>query len=695
MPDIYDFAQIHRAALLKRERQASTEMVRVYGDAWQRLRGQLDLLLGDMQLAIARGETVSPYWLLKQERLQTLLRQTEAELRDFGRFAESSVRAEQIRAIEAAENNLLEELNAALPNGAPTVTASFARLPAGAVQELAGFSRRGSALDELFDDYGETGAAAIRKALFTGLATGQNPRVIAARARQAFGGNLNRALVTNRNEIMRAYREASHQTAQANGDIIGGWIWHSAANRRTCAVCWALHGKFFPAGSRLYSHVQCRCTQIFVPKSFRELGIDADGPELPDIDEGDVLFANLAPTHQQHILGKAKFVAWANSQFDLGDLVGEGRDHRWGPFRYERSLTDILGKEERDRIVKGMRTLPKPERRAPTPKPPPVRELSFAERVQARIAKGVLSEIDVREVGDLIHREVLARDTIRSQTVTREKDAAEAAFQRAHTELWDENRKLTKLYEDNPEISIRDPRIIELNKRIDIVHERYKLAEAERNRLATIQAGDRAQTARDVLGEIRPMGGVKQNWAKGSNAKVKRLVDDGAARSYPTEWLQKSRDFGQMAGKVIRRGHYSHDEKWPAGSGRYSGPSLDLSQPDDPIHGPSVALHEMGHRFEHIFPELGRFQREFYERRTPGEKLAWLGPGFKREEHARRDKFLSPYMGKDYRKWYPDTHWELFTMGVEHVFEPRRYGWRFEDDPEYVDFILGLLAVIK
>src|SRR5690606_15798190 len=75
--------------------------------------------------------------------------------------------------------------------------------------------------------------------------------------------------------------------------------------------------------------------------------------------------------------------------------------------------------------------------------------------------------------------------------------------------------------------------------------------------------------------------------------------------------------------------------------------------------GVSTTVHELGHWLEDNDREVHRKAVEFWERRTAGEPLVKLAdvaiqrygsnPGYADEEVTRLDKFLEPYMGKEYR----------------------------------------------
>ena len=60
--------------------------------------------------------------------------------------------------------------------------------------------------------------------------------------------------------------------------------------------------------------------------------------------------------------------------------------------------------------------------------------------------------------------------------------------------------------------------------------------------------------------------------------------------------------------------------------------------------------------------------------------------GYEPDEMCRRDKFVSPYMGKE----YPDgNHTEILSMGLEYLFFNKEGFWR--RNPEYAKFVLGIL----
>lgn len=345
-PNIFDVAEQFKRDLLRHVRQATSEMVHAYGVAWRRIKAQIDDLTLQIEAARQRGEELSAAWLFQHERLRVLQAQVEAELREFARFAEGHIIAGQAEAVEAAQAHAEQLILLGLGEPPPGVTLTLARLPREAVERLVGFLQDGSPLRDLLDRLGPEASRAVRDRLIAGLITGLNPREIARQIRGDFGGNLRRALVVARTEILRAYREATYRAFQANADVLDGWIWHASLSTRTCAACWAMHGTFHHLDERLDDHPNGRCAMVPVTKTWKELGFADISETRAQVATGESLFARLPEEQQRMILGNAAFEAYKAGVLKLSDLVGRRSDPRWGTMRYRRSLLEALGEDE-------------------------------------------------------------------------------------------------------------------------------------------------------------------------------------------------------------------------------------------------------------------------------------------------------------------------------------------------------------
>jgi hypothetical protein len=100
-------------------------------------------------------------------------------------------------------------------------------------------------------------------------------------------------------------------------------------------------------------------------------------------------------------------------------------------------------------------------------------------------------------------------------------------------------------------------------------------------------------------------------------------------------------------------------------------------------------VHELGHWLEDHNADVHRKVVAFYEKRTQGYALEWMGPGYDRHEVARKDKFLNLYMGKEYVAGGDRYATEILSMGLDHLYNKTALLAR--QDPEMFDFIYNVV----
>jgi SPP1 gp7 family putative phage head morphogenesis protein len=126
----------------------------------------------------------------------------------------------------------------------------------------------------------------------------------------------------------------------------------------------------------------------------------------------------------------------------------------------------------------------------------------------------------------------------------------------------------------------------------------------------------------------------------------------------------------------------------------YYMPKAATSQPNG-VHLPADVLtktvvHEIGHWFEDLDPDLHKALVDWLDSRTKGEALVWLGYG---REYARPDKFINAYVGKDYSRNGVRTATEVLSMGLQYLYEDP---WKFRRlDPEMFDFMIRIVLGVK
>ncbi|HKX31491.1 MAG TPA: minor capsid protein [Blastocatellia bacterium] len=333
MPDVYQLAQTFRDQLDARNVVAERRLAAAHFIAFQRLKPQLDALTAKIESARARNEIISQAWLDRQARFKTLLGQVSVELQQLGAITEGVITQGQRLEIQRAIKDAGALLNASAE--AVGTQKSFNQVPREALQNLVGMMGDGSPLRMALRGVSAEGLKTIKETLITGIVAGEGLNKVAARMRDALGGNLDRARSIARTEILRAHREASRETYQQNADLVEGWVWLSARQARCCVACVALHGKVFPLQKPMLAHVRCRCT--LVPKLI--------GQPSP-IEKGEDWFARQPEDVQREVFdNKSAYAAYKSGQLRLKDFVGLERSAQWGDSYNALSLKRALAGE--------------------------------------------------------------------------------------------------------------------------------------------------------------------------------------------------------------------------------------------------------------------------------------------------------------------------------------------------------------
>lgn len=328
MPDIYEQAQAFRAALLRRDDAALAAITEVYGQAYSRLLRQISALANAIEERRRQGLDVSPAWLRKLDRYQALLRDIDVEFRRFSAQAGALVTARRRVEIERG----IRDATNLIQTGAGQVSVQFDRLAPPAVENITAAFASDSPLTALFNEIAPLASTEAQKTLTNAVVQGWNPRKTAVEMRRALGIPLNRAMLISRTETIRAYREATRATYEANDDVVTGWIWTSSRSLRTCLNCLSRDGTFYPLTKPLPGHPACRCSVRPAIK-----GIPDTTPPASE------WFASLSPDQQRLMMGKRAHELYSSGDISLEDFRGVRRSAKWGESTYQRSLREILG----------------------------------------------------------------------------------------------------------------------------------------------------------------------------------------------------------------------------------------------------------------------------------------------------------------------------------------------------------------
>lgn len=176
-----------------------------------------------------------------------------------------------------------------------------------------------------------------------------------------------------------------------------------------------------------------------------------------------------------------------------------------------------------------------------------------------------------------------------------------------------------------------------------------------------------------VLGEYRSFGGTLELDTKRSPGIARLLGETGY---YPTDWLNASNDYWRSLSVSTGAGRGSYS----AGAGK-----INLS------NRPTVAVHELFHRMEHVNSAIRAAEYQFWLERqalTPGgEKLSTIYAGT--SEKGIKDKFADHYQGRTYGPPGGGNFWELGSTGMEALAYDVS---QMRLDADYLRFMLGVLG---
>lgn len=399
MPNPATLADQFRGSLYDLDTGAAREMVKAYQDAyramsdrlasWTRLRAELEIRAGiemrsSWDLPIKDAILPDSPWYGKSEieiarelaKLggsmfdKTLADLAAAEfqtkrwaadalamqqaLERYIKVAEGITTDAQGHAIGLGTNDMGRLVDAEMPE---SLGYSFARPDDRALRAMVGFTQSGAPLSSLFERLAPEMMASVRQTLLNGIALGTNPGVLAYQLRGPLGIPLWRSLTIARTETLRAYREGQRATIAANADVLEGWVWRSARDRRTCEVCWANDGKEFPlpmslresslsAVEVMETHVNCRCTMVPRAKSYAEiLGDDTTPDNRTQWGTGQEAFDKMPEAHKLEILGPGKYALYRQG-VPLDAMWKQSYSPEWGSSRVSRSIADIKDRME-------------------------------------------------------------------------------------------------------------------------------------------------------------------------------------------------------------------------------------------------------------------------------------------------------------------------------------------------------------
>lgn len=200
------------------------------------------------------------------------------------------------------------------------------------------------------------------------------------------------------------------------------------------------------------------------------------------------------------------------------------------------------------------------------------------------------------------------------------------------------------------------------------------------------------------------------SWAPGSVKKNREMLQ-GAFNAYPRDWGHMLEENGKgISTRKVKRGYFVGEAAMTGRPSRYA----NIPNPENFItinmNGvrKTTPFHEIGHMVEYFSKYASRLSNEFIDMRTKGEVEEKLNDILNMRcygrEAAKKDNFITPYIGKTYK----GGSTEVLSVGLESVFEPTENGqykyWDYKnhkpvyatikDDEEFLHFIIGMILTV-
>lgn len=352
--------------------KAANALAKSYSDTIDVLKPKFEKALVD---AAAGG---GPNKAFMTQRLGSLLSQAEAAWYDHAGAGAGILTQAQTDAATLGSRmsgDMIRSTFDNVPNGV-SLAKGFDYLPKSAIQEIAGSLMDGSPVSSLVNAVAGGMANEMKRLLVTGLATGVNPRETARLIGKAFDAQQARLNTIVRTETLRAAREGSRKNMLNHTDVVKGWQWYSRRDRRTCAVCFAMHGEQFELKTKMATHPNCRCTMIPVTKTWQELGFSSAVPNAENpafaTASADMLKADSALCRSA--LGRGGCLGFTEGLLPLDRFVNNTYHPQWGYGRTAASLKSMVGPTDartlsRGIVPPGLKPLTPVGRKNPLPQP--------------------------------------------------------------------------------------------------------------------------------------------------------------------------------------------------------------------------------------------------------------------------------------------------------------------------------------
>ncbi len=599
-----------------------TELARRWLQVEASLEQEFNRVAEKVAAMVARGEEVTATALYRMERFQTLMNQVDNKLVWVDRYADDSLKK-------------LMQTTARLGNSSAIVGSevlglhgAFNHFNEAAIQNIVALARENKPLDRLLERSHPLAKEGIVNEILKNAAAGYSPREIANFAkRNGMSQGLNHLMLVSRDQQIRAYRLAQLQTYERSG-IVPYVKRICAKNLRTCVMCLALDGKKYPVGEPLELHPQDRCAFIPVVEGMPEISWTT----------GEQWLKAQPPAVQKQVLGTMRYDAYQRG-FSLNEMLGTPDSasqgaRTWGPnptLKPAKKLVDA------------------------TPLPPTDPKKYSYPNPEAE----PLSQAEVNQLKSGAKFREDMKSTIRETLEAYREEALTLGDYVTNAKLDDQMNRIV-----NGTLQIENSYFKYTAASIDL-DQRMKGLVKVSNPLKGREHW--FETGRNLVKKGQPFEYVDRI-AKGGLKDFCSLISDSAwGANTKGKWVRFH--FSENAGRAFYKA-----------SGEAALRGVHIFNGD----GKSTVVHELGHWFEFNAKGAQSEANKFLKMRTKGETAEWLGDSYDKIEIAKKDKFLDPYIGKQ----YGGAATEVLSMGYEMMLNaPYQL---MTGDPGMFDFLYDL-----
>lgn len=318
-------------------------LVGAWVDAWDTLAPLFAEAVADL---VAAGENVPRSLVARNVKLISAMEQVEATLAELIPYADGVITNDLLTVVMDSVNAHQAVIGSQLP---PPETGVGINLNAPAPEALTAIVARSTEqIHSATRPLAPWVVQRMKQELIRGIVVGDNPRTVARKilkdTERAFNGGLARATTIARTEMLDAHRRGSQAAAQANTDLLAGWLWQCTLDRRTCPSCLSKHGTLHPVDDfGPIDHQNGRCARVDKTKTWKELGFDIDEPAdaFPDARKW---FDGLTEDSQLAIMGPTRMQLLNDGKIRWEDLATLHKSGAWRDSYIQTPVKDLIAK---------------------------------------------------------------------------------------------------------------------------------------------------------------------------------------------------------------------------------------------------------------------------------------------------------------------------------------------------------------